>query len=278
MADTRLPETDADPVSLRLQRIVEAKRADNEAILGELDRLDADWTKLNKDVDGVIDAEFDAMELEGQAADDAVRDLEQQRAAPVPGGFVLAGKILESREKVGLPGMLLQVAARVRDQPVTLGEARTDALGSFSLTFESKLLGTLGEGSHEFSFSVFSAPGVLVHGEDQTVTVRAGRVQHVVLTLRQVTDLSDRIAAGKSVRDSVRDNASVVAGRLDNMRSAHTAVTELALRTRAELKTLREQLSAAPPILGSPKPRKSRRPKRRSTAAGDAADRPDSSG
>jgi len=268
MSETRLPELDVDPVSRRLRRIVDAKREENEAALGALDRLEANWEDSNKEIDQEINTEFEFMALEQQAADEAVRDLGEQRAKPIADAFVIAGKVLEQKEQVGLPGMLVRVETSIRNNPMLLAKARTNHLGSFVAAIGKKELEALDENRRSLSLAVYSDPKTLVHTVDRAMTLKAGRVEHVTLAVRQVDDLSDRLAAGKAVRDSVHSNAAVLSARTDNMRDSHTALAKLAKRSRAELKALREDLAAAPPRVpatAAPGPPESERPDRRAT-------------
>lgn len=255
MIETQIPELDVDPIALRLQRIVDGKRVENEAAIGTLTKLEAEWTALNKEVNEQISEEFQRMTFEEEAAAEAIHDLKEERVRPLESAFVIAGKVRDVKDRVGLPEMIVRVeAATATQQKVTLPPSRTNALGGFTLSIEGEQLDALGEGEHKFAFSVFSDPSTLVHTADETISVQKGQVEHVTLLIRQVTDLSDRIAAGKAVRDSVHDNAAVISARVENMRTAHTEVAKLADRTRAELKSLREQLSAPPPSIPGAKP------------------------
>ena len=50
-----------DPVIRRMQRILDAKRRENERTIGALDRLDESWESMNKELDEAIGSEFELM-------------------------------------------------------------------------------------------------------------------------------------------------------------------------------------------------------------------------
>jgi len=100
MKETRIPNLNIDPVGIRLERIVEEKKAANEEALGKIKSLTDNWEELNKSIETDIKDEFELMDLEDQALVDALEDLQENRNNPDKKSFTINGKVLARKEKL----------------------------------------------------------------------------------------------------------------------------------------------------------------------------------
>ena len=266
MRETRIPDLKIDPVSSRLNRIIENKRVENNDAVGKLNKLESSWKKLNKDVEKDIKTEFELLAVEEEAATEAVRNLKENRVRPKRKIFIISGKVIDAKNKVGLPGLRVKIEATDDETSVPIAETDTNFLGNYTTEISEEKLKKIARKFKKFLFLVFEEKkklinsedesfrlraGKLIHSEDKSFRLSAGKVEHVILAVQEVNDIAPRVEAGKAVFDSIKGNAEVIGLRLENMRRAHSDVAAYAELTRVDIKKLSKELSVNPPIIDS---------------------------
>lgn len=251
MRETRIQDLNIDPVASRLNRIIEIKRAENDDAVGKLNKLESSWKKLNKDVERDIKTEFELLAVEEEAATEAVRNLEENRVRPKKNLFIVSGKVIDAKNKVGLPGLSVIIEAMYDETSITIAEADTNSLGNYTAEISGKKLKEISRRSKKVVFLVYDEKKKLIHSEDKSFRLLAGtgKVAHVILAVQEVDDIASRVEAGKAVFDSTKGNAEVIKLRLENMKRAHSDVAEYAELTRVDIKKLSKELSVNPPTI-----------------------------
>ena len=251
MRETHIPNLDIDPVTSRLNRIIENKRAENDDAVGKLNKLESSWKKLNKDVEKDIKTEFELLAVEEEAATEAVRNLEENRVRPKKNLFIISGKVIDVKNKVGLPGLSVIIEATDGETSHTIAEADTNSLGNYTAEISGEKLKEISRKLKKVVFLVYDEKKKLIHSEDKSFRLLAGtgKVAHVILAVQEVDEIASRVEAGKAVSDSTRSNADVIELRLENMKRAHSDVAEYAELTRVDIKKLSKELSVNPPII-----------------------------
>ncbi len=250
MSEETRAKLDDDPVCRRIARILDAKRRENEKVLGALKAVDDAWEGLNKEVDAAIGTEFDLMEVEREAVLAAKKRLKKSRVVPVDEGFVLGGKVRDDDKKVGLPGVLVRLVREKDGEEEVLAETVTDQMGNFAgLVPKAKLSApTAGRGGETLRIEALSKAGERpLFTMKKRLVLEAGKAKEVDLEVRAVRKIADRLTAAETVRDSVEESVEVVERRIASMKAAHTAVTRFAGLTRDGLTELREELAVEPP-------------------------------
>ncbi len=258
MKETRIPKLDVDPVGERLAHIVEEKKADNQDALGRIKALADSWKKLNKAIEADIKHEFELMDLEAQAVDEAIGDLDENRARPAKDAFTITGKVQSEREGIGLPNLTVLLLQRVGRKVQPLAKELTDNLGNFVFRLSEDAFGTDGPAKVKVELQVLAHDGTLLHSEVEEVAPRLGGIARLTLKAAETDIISSKLEAGKAVRDSIEDSRGLIASRLENMRGAHDALTKMTGIAREELDFVLEALAAAPPeiksVLTEPEP------------------------
>ncbi len=250
MSEETRAKLDDDPVCRRIARILDAKRRENEKVLGALKAVDDAWEGLNKEVDAAIGTEFDLMEVERVAVLAAKKRLKKSRVVPVDEGFVLGGKVRDDDKKVGLPGVLVRLVREKDGEEEVLAETVTDQMGNFAgLVPKAKLRApTAGRGGETLRIEALSKAGERpLFTMKKRLVLEAGKVKEVELEIRSVRKIADRLTAAETVRDSVEESVEVVGRRIASMKASHTAVSRFAGLTRDGLTELREELAVEPP-------------------------------
>jgi hypothetical protein len=247
MKEKRIPDTEIDPVCKRLERLVEVRKTANEEALGRIKFLTDSWGPLNKTLEVDIKDEFELMDLENQALDEALGDLEENRTRPVEGAFTIAGKVLSEREKIGLPNVNVLVLQRIGKKSKLMVKGITDNLGNFVFRLGDETFDGNDRSELEVEYQVFAGDGTLLHSEVQPLTRRLGGIGRVMLAVAETDVVSDQLEAGKAVRDSILDSRNLIASRVENMRGAHDALAKMTGIVRDELDALHEALTVPPP-------------------------------
>lgn len=250
MSEDRRAKIDDDPVCRRIARILDAKRRENEEVLGALKAVDDAWEGLNKEVDATIGTEFDLMEAEREAVLAAKKRLDKPRTEPVDEGFVLGGKVRDVEKKAGLPGVLVRLVREKDGEEEVLAETLTDQMGNFALLVpKAKLRApTARRGGERLRIEALSKAGERpLFTLKKSLVLEAGKVEEVELKVPSGPKIEDRLTAAETVRDSVEESLQVVERRITSMKAAHTAVSRFAGLTRDGLKALREELAVEPP-------------------------------
>jgi hypothetical protein len=243
-----MPNLNVDPVGKRLERIVEEKKATNEEALGRIKSIMDSWEKLNKTIETDIKDEFELMDLEKEALDEALGDLEENRTTPVNDAFTITGTVRSEREKIGLPNVTVVLLQPAENRTKPLGKEVTDNSGNFVLRLGESVFGD-NQGTLQVEYRVLAGDGTLLHSEVQTLTPRMGGIARVQLAIAETDVVSNQLAAGKAVKDSIVDSRDLIASRVENMRGAHDALAAMTAIARDDLDSLRESLAVSPPEL-----------------------------
>jgi hypothetical protein len=247
MKETHIPNLNVDPVAKRLERIVEEKKAANEEALGKIKSLTGSWEVLNKSIEEDIKGEFEVMDLEDQALVEALGDLKKNRTKPDKGAFTITGKALSAKEKIGLPNVVVLVLKRVGRKTSPLDKTVTDNLGNFVFRLGKDAFTDNNRIKLDVEYQVYSSDGTLLLSEIKSLSPRLGGIAQATLAVDETDVVSNQLEAGKAVKDSIVDSRKLVASRVENMRSAHSALAKMTSITREELGTLNKALAVAPP-------------------------------
>jgi predicted flap endonuclease-1-like 5' DNA nuclease len=249
VSDEKRTDIEEDPVLRRIARILDAKRGDNEQVLGALKGAVDAWEGLNKEVDTAIGAEFDLLTTEREAVLAAQKRLKKPATLPSDEGFVVGGRIFEKEKKAGLPHVVVRVVREREGKEEVLAETITDEMGNFRGLVPAALLEGARDVQETLRIEALTGPQekpLLV--TTKSVRMKAGRAEELDLAVAPSRKLADRVAAAESVRDSVEESVQSVERRLASMKTAHTAVTRFAELTRDGLEALRRDLSVNPPV------------------------------
>jgi hypothetical protein len=247
MKETHIPNLNVDPVAKRIERIVEEKKAANEEALGKIKSLTDSWEVLNKALEKDIKGEFEVMDLEDQALVEALGDLKKNRTKPDKGAFTITGKVLSAKEKIGLPNVSVLLLERVGRTTTPLDKAITDNLGNFVFRLGKDAFTDDNRTKLNVEYQVYSTDGTLLLSELKALSPRMGGIAQATLAVEETDVVSNQLEAGKAVKDSIVNSRELITSRVENMRSAHSALAKMTSITREELDTLNKALAVAPP-------------------------------
>jgi len=251
MKETHIPNLNVDPVGIRLERIIEEKKAANEEALGKIKSLTDSWEELNKTVEGDIKDEFEVMDLENQALVEALGDLKRNSTKPDKTAFTIMGKIFSERERIGLPNVSIRVLRRIGRKTSPLDNAITDNLGNFVFRLGKDTFTDDNRTKLDLEYQVYSSNGTLLLSELKSISPRLGGTLQVMLAVTETDVVSNQLEAGKAVKDSIVDSRKLINARVENMRSSHGALAKMSSITREELDSLYGALAVPPPEFGN---------------------------
>ncbi len=241
------PQTDTDPVTARIARLLDVKRRDNAEVLSALKVAEESWVGLNKEVDTVIASEFDLLATERDAVLAARDRLQNPDTQPSEKGFVFAGRVFDRTSEAGLPQIIVRVS---RERDVTgdpLAESVTDAAGMFRTLVPAALLNP-DAGAEDVRLDAVSPDRRRPIGTVRLkVTMRTGGVEKVDLPIGRSPGVAARVSAAEAARDSIDETIASVERREESMKAAHTATTRYADLTRDGLRELSDAMAADPP-------------------------------
>ena len=241
------PQTDTDPVTARIARLLDVKRRDNAEVLSALKVAEESWEGLNKEVDTVIASEFDLLATERDAVLAARDRLQNPDTQPSEKGFVFAGRVFDRATEAGLPQIIVRVS---RERDVTgdpLAESVTDAAGMFRTLVPAALLDP-DAGPEDVRLDAISPDRRRPIGTVRlTVAMRTGGVEKVDLPIGRSPGVAARVSAAEAARDSIDETIASVERREESMKAAHTATTRYADLTRDGLRELSDAMAADPP-------------------------------
>ncbi len=236
-----------DSVCQRVLALIDRTRERNEMAVGQIEELAEKWESLRNEVDGDLQKELDLMATEQQAASKARDSLGANRCVEVADAFVIAGRTIDEKDEVGLPGVRIEVATH-SDSHLSVSETTSDDVGNFVFRFNVDDIALINEQKGLLSFRVLLDADTMVHQEQiDGVVAEKGTKRDVKLVVPCVHGVIDRALLGKSVRDSVLHTAELVDLKLENMREAHTAIRSMSNVLREEMLSLKSDLSTSQP-------------------------------
>lgn len=270
----RLEVDHEDPVAVRIARILEAKRRDNEEVLSALNVAEEAWERLNKEVDTAIGQEFDLLATERDAVLAAKDRLDNPDTSPSDQGFVFTGQVFERTTKAGLAQILVRV---LRERDVTgdpLAEVVTDAAGRYRALVSAQQIDPGGAPAPIRIEALAARAGKPIGTDRRTVAMQVGGVEQVDLPVGRVRGVADRVSVAQAARDSIDETVASVERRLESMKSAHTATTRFSDLTRDGLRALSDAMATDPPPIASSVPIVGVGPVVQPPRNGDGGDRP----
>ena len=164
----------------RLDALVARKRAENELAIARIATLDTSWEDVNGDIDKDLKAGLDTARVEAQAVDDAKERLTRNVCEGVDKDvFGLAGKVVDVKSKVGLPGLTVKIALALAGAAQNM-EAETDNYGDFFFSFAPDSAAAARPKVSAVIAVLFDAKTV-VHREQLSIEPKAGAVEHLTL-------------------------------------------------------------------------------------------------
>ncbi|MFN0140309.1 MAG: hypothetical protein ACKVQW_09510 [Pyrinomonadaceae bacterium] len=240
-------------IAMRMDAIIERKRAENEIAIARIATLDTAWTDVNGDIDKDFKTGLDSARVEAQAMQDAKERLTRNVCGGVDKKeFGLAGKVVDTKSNVGLPGLTVTIALAT-DGAGKNFEAETDSYGDFFFSFEPDAA----VASKTKGVSAVIAVGLdtkTVHREERPIEPKPGAIEHLTLKVECSGKLKDVLEQGKEVAASVEGDVKLVEARVANFDAAYSVFQRLSETTLSQMRGLREELSVAPPQAACPAP------------------------
>ncbi|MCP4463732.1 MAG: hypothetical protein GY819_13135, partial [Planctomycetaceae bacterium] len=190
----------------RIDELVAIKKQENEDAIGRLNTMDTAWQDVNTEMDKELIAEIDLLDDEAQAIDEARNRLRRNPCAGVDKKSLgIAGKIVETDSKIGLPALNVTVSvghsASAGGREVS-GDGfnaitETDSYGNFSANIPIEVLKKAGAEGSTLLFEVSLDPKTVVHTERIKIEPRGGKTEKVILTVACTAPLKDALEYGK---------------------------------------------------------------------------------
>ena len=238
-------------IARRLDALVACKRSENELAIARIATLDTSWEDVNGDIDKDLKAGLDTARVEAQAVDDAKERLTRNVCEGVDKDvFGLAGKVVDVKSKVGLPGLTVKIALALEGAAQKNMEAETDNYGDFFFSFAPDSAAAARPKVSAVIAVLFDAKTV-VHREELSIEPEAGAVEHLTLKVDCSGKLKDVLEHGRQVAASVEGDAKLVEARAANFEAAYAVFEGLSEATLSQLRGLKQELSVAPPPLVS---------------------------
>jgi len=239
-------------ISDRIDELIAIKKKENEQAIGRLNTMETAWQDVNTELDTELIAEIDLLDDEAQAIDEAKNRLIRNPCAGVDKKSLgIAGKVVETDTKIGLPGLTVTISiAQAASGNELLEETRTDSYGNFSAAIPIDRLNPSGTKKSMLVFVVSTDPKTVVHTEEIQVAPKGGKIEQVILTVPCTEPLKDALEYGKRVNESVESDEVLFNLRSVNMNEAHTAFSRLPGNTLIRIQALRDELSTGVPGLG----------------------------
>lgn len=231
-------------IAMRMDALVARKRAENELVIARIATLDTAWTDVNRDIDKDLKTGLDTARVETQAVRDAKERLTRNVCEGVDKkAFGLAGKVVDVKSKIGLPGLTVRLAlAETAEQK---SEAETDNYGDFFFTFALDTVGKLKQ-VNAMIVVLFDSDTV-VYREERSIEPKAGAIEHVILAVDCSGKLEDVLEHGRQVAASVEGDAKLVEARAANFENAYAVFEGLSETTLSQLRSLKQELSVSQP-------------------------------
>jgi hypothetical protein len=238
-------------IARRMDALVARKRAENEAAIARIATLDTGWKDINGDIDTDLKTGLDTARVEAQAMQDAMDRLTRNVCGGVDkNAFGLAGKVVDAKSEIGLPGLTVKVALGL-ESAAQSKEAETDNYGDFFFSFELDQAGQGRSKPTPLLIVVLFATDTVVYRDQRSIAPKAGAVEHMALAVDCSGKLKAALEQGKQVAASVQGDAKLVEARAANFDAAYTTFKRLSETTLSQLRGLRQELSVAPPRVES---------------------------
>ena len=222
----------------RLRARIRDKQEANQRALARVLNIETLWNNFNSELEEDNQSQFERMEAEQSATNHAIRLLDENPCEELdPNAWSIAGKVIDEASLSGVPGLQIQVM--VNEQ--IIDAAVSDIWGNFKLIIPEITEQT------DFTFDVLSGAGVAFHRETRSLLPRIGELERLTFAVICEEPVQERLSAGQRARESVLADNELVEGRLENMQTGQTLLTQLGEVNRASLSTLIELLSSPPP-------------------------------
>lgn len=237
----------------RIKDYVSLKKVENEFAIGRFHTMEADWNNVNISLDKDITAEKDLLEMEADAINETKKRLERNMCrGESTETFGIAGKVVDIDNEVGLPGLDVKVAlCRTNNAKVALRgtnkeyftEEKTDRYGNFNLDMKLASLKIKPGETVLLVFDILAAADIIVDTEEVTVTPMGGKNSEVRFKVKCMQELSESLAHGKLVRQSLESDAKLVELRAQNVKEAYIAYGRMVETTLSFMKDLKTEIS-----------------------------------
>ena len=143
--------------------------------LGEVQKAAAQQRR--EQVKARAEARIEAVTTQATTLKNRVENRETDITAPLKGGFVVAGRVIDAESGVGLSGIVVRVMERDPLKDDVLGNTRTDDLGYYRLEYTRKDFRGLFEGKPETYIEVLDENGNEIYTSDRSFRHKAGKVE-----------------------------------------------------------------------------------------------------
>ena len=235
-------------IAMRMHAIIERKRAENELAIARIATLDTAWSDVNGDIDKDLKTGLDSVRVEAQAMQDAKERLKRNVCGGVDkNAFGLAGKVVDAKSKIGLPGLTVKIALAVEGAGQNM-EAETDRYGDFFFSYEPDTAAASKDKQISAVILVGLDTKTVVHREQRSIEPKPGAIEHLTLNVECSGKLKGVLEHGEQVAASVEGDVKLVEARVANFDAAYSVFQRLSETTLSQMRGLREELSVAPPL------------------------------
>jgi predicted flap endonuclease-1-like 5' DNA nuclease len=233
----------------KLGAIIGKKYSENKDAVDRLGTIDDSWRSLNESLFKEITTRTDLVRSDKDAVH-FVKNMLKEIRIPVTkkNAFVINGKIIDAKNRVGLPGMCVKILAPPEKNNLVLADIQADTYGNFTVTIGKDDIEIIGTKEVKLTFQVFLPSGKAVYSKDVSMKPWPGRNTQVILEIKsRDEEVKERLEAARALIDSVEGDEELVIECDNNIKEAHVNLTKLKDIGHDEIKTLKEELSIEPP-------------------------------
>jgi hypothetical protein len=238
-------------IAKRMDSLIARKRSENQLVIARIATLDTAWKDVNGDIDNDLKTGLDTARVEAQAVQDAKERLTRNVCEGVDkNAFGLAGKVIDIKSKIGLPGLTVKIALGPEGAAQTM-EAETDNYGDFFFSFTLEPTDLVVAKKVPLLIVVLLDADTVVYRSQRSVEPKAGATEHLTITVKCSGSMKDVLEHGKQVAASVEGDAKLVAMRAANFDEAYAVFQRLSETTLSQLRGLKREMSVTPPQAAS---------------------------
>lgn len=231
-------------IEKRMDALIARKRADNEATVARIGALDTGWQDLNGDIDKELKSGLATSENEAAAMRDAKERLKRNVCEGVgKNAFGLAGKVVDTESKVGLPGLTVTLALDDKSEPQ---KEQTNNYGDFFFSLPLDVA-RAAAGKPLSVLLVVTLDDTVVYREQRSIEPKPGAIEHLTVAVECSGRLKDVLEHGKQVTTGVEEDAKLVERRAANFNDAYGTFKRLSDTTLSRLRELKEEISSGQP-------------------------------
>lgn len=238
-----------DIIRSRLDNLIRSKAVENDEAVGRLKDLENSWDSLNKSLEEEVKTEIDLTGNESKVMEKTKVLLKEVLPAVASEDiFVITGKVIDKRNKIGVPGLTVKISIAGKKESAVSAEVHTDHYGNFSNTFTSDELSEISGTRKKITFSVYADSGTIIHKQEINYQIATGSIKSIVLKVPASAKIAKLLETGKALHDSVEKDDDLLNERISKMKDVHNSLKGLKKVGLEELRKLKEELSSSPPV------------------------------